>query len=214
MKKIVAILLLVSFMLTASQATEHETFSVSTVKGKKITFKGTNDGLVVEPYQGKIVFLEFWGTWCAPCLMSIPHYVSLQEKYKDKLRIVAIETTPKVDREKLLKFADEPWLQIDQSRINWYLENKAKTPERKASLQKPIQEFKSFIASKKKINYDLIASKDAGIFISYIAQRASWQGYIPFMIVIDGKGDVISIVPGMPNEEDLEKIIQTILSKK
>lgn len=214
MKKIIAALLLASFVLTTAQAAENETFGVSTVKGKKITFKGTEDGLVVEPYQGKIVFLEFWGTWCAPCLMSIPHYVSLQEKYKEQLRIVAIETTPDVSKETLVKFVDEPWAQIDKSRIGWYLENKAKTPERKASLQKPIKDFKSFIASKKKINYDVIAAKDAGMFVSYIAQRASWQGYIPFMIVIDGTGDVVSIVPGMPSEEDLEKIIKTILAKK
>lgn len=212
MKRYITILLLAFITVTSVFAAGNERFSMQTVKGETLEFKGTQEGLEIHPYLGKIVFLEFWGTWCAPCLMSIPHYVSLQERYKEQLRIIAIETTPDVSRQQLAKYVDDPSKHIDSSRIGWYLEHKARTPQRKASLEKPIKELKAFIASKKKINYDVIASKDAGNFIAYIAQRASWQGYIPFMIVIDTKGEVVEIVPGMPNEEDLEKIIKKILS--
>lgn len=34
--------------------------------------------------QGKIVYIDFWGTWCAPCIQEIPSALQLQEKYKDK----------------------------------------------------------------------------------------------------------------------------------
>lgn len=34
--------------------------------------------------EGKIVVIDFWATWCAPCLTEIPHYNSLHEEYADK----------------------------------------------------------------------------------------------------------------------------------
>jgi hypothetical protein len=146
--------------------------------------------------------------------MSIPHYVALQEKYKETLRVVAIETTPENSREMLKAYVNDPATHLDMSRISYYLNHKAKTPEQKASLKKPIATLEAFKASKKKINYDVVAYRDAKDFVAYIAQRAQWQGFLPFMIVIDGKGEVAEIVPGMPTEAYLEGIIKRILAKQ
>lgn len=35
-------------------------------------------------YHGNIVLLDFWATWCPPCLMSIPELVDLNNRYADK----------------------------------------------------------------------------------------------------------------------------------
>ncbi|MCU0469861.1 MAG: TlpA family protein disulfide reductase [Arcicella sp.] len=32
----------------------------------------------------KLTVIDFWATWCKPCLQSIPHLISLQEEYKLK----------------------------------------------------------------------------------------------------------------------------------
>ncbi len=32
--------------------------------------------------HGKVVVLNFWGTWCPPCLMELPHLAELQRKYR------------------------------------------------------------------------------------------------------------------------------------
>ncbi len=39
---------------------------------------------VKEFEPGKVYVLEFWATWCGPCVASMPHIAELQEKYADK----------------------------------------------------------------------------------------------------------------------------------
>jgi thiol-disulfide isomerase/thioredoxin len=34
--------------------------------------------------KGKIVVVDFWATWCGPCLASVPHMNELQKKYADQ----------------------------------------------------------------------------------------------------------------------------------
>ena len=41
--------------------------------------------------RGKVILLNFWGTWCGPCRMELPDFVKLYDKYnKDGLEIVGI----------------------------------------------------------------------------------------------------------------------------
>ena len=68
-----------------------DTFTLNTVDGKTLHVQGTENGLLFKELKGKVVFVEFWGTHCPPCLMSIPHYIDLTKKYGDKMAMVAIE---------------------------------------------------------------------------------------------------------------------------
>ncbi len=97
MKKITLIMLFASLFMVAN-ATDDK-MSVTTTNGNTITIIGTESGLNIEEYKGKIVFLEFFGHKCPPCIRSIPHYKKLQAKYKDKLAIVAIEVQGLNDKE-------------------------------------------------------------------------------------------------------------------
>lgn len=40
-----------------------------------------SDPRPLEDLKGKIVVLDFWATWCGPCIASIPHMNEMQEKY-------------------------------------------------------------------------------------------------------------------------------------
>jgi len=38
----------------------------------------------ISEYDGKVLIVNFWATWCPPCRREIPAFIALQEKYQDK----------------------------------------------------------------------------------------------------------------------------------
>jgi len=95
MKKLLIAALLLSSFFTMSHAAQDENvlaeMSMTDITGKTYKVTGTQNGLDIEGLKGKVIFLEFFGHKCPPCLASIPHLIKLQNKHKDKLAIVAIE---------------------------------------------------------------------------------------------------------------------------
>ena len=62
--------------------------------------------------QGKIVVLDFWATYCPPCLEEIPHLKELQSKYgRENLEIVGLHVGGEDDRPKVPVFVER--LKID-----------------------------------------------------------------------------------------------------
>lgn len=42
--------------------------------------------------KGKIYVVEFWATWCGPCIASMPHLSELQDEYKNKVTFIGVTT--------------------------------------------------------------------------------------------------------------------------
>ncbi len=51
-------------------------FSAATMEGKNVDFPGD--------YAGKIVMLDFWATWCQPCMLEVPGLVEVANEFKDR----------------------------------------------------------------------------------------------------------------------------------
>jgi len=58
--------------------------------------------LTLASYRGKVVLLDFWATYCAPCKSEIPHFVDWQNKYGSQgFQVIGIsmDDSPKAVRE-------------------------------------------------------------------------------------------------------------------
>ena len=67
-------------------------------------------------YKGKVLMLDFWATWCGPCVAELPNVQEAYKKYHDQgFEIVGISLDRAEDRSKLESFIHEkgmPWRQI------------------------------------------------------------------------------------------------------
>lgn len=122
--------------LSSSDLSEYEDYkNVATrLKGIKTTKEGspvptvktlaTLDGTEfdINSLRGKYVLIDFWGVWCGPCVAEMPKVKVFQEKYRDKLVVLGINSGD--TKEKIQKF-------INENGYNWQqlMSDKKNTPD-------------------------------------------------------------------------------------
>ncbi len=67
-------------------------FSMQTLDGYTIT---------KSELEGKVVILDFWATWCPPCLKEFPHFQEVYEKYNDHPDVVFLSINTAWRKEKI-----------------------------------------------------------------------------------------------------------------
>lgn len=90
-----ALTVIFCLLLSLPTGAEARGFVFTDSTGKKLT---------LSDYKGKWVLINFWATWCPPCLKEIPDLVSLYEGRKDVMVIgIAMDYQ---NPQTVLKFAD------------------------------------------------------------------------------------------------------------
>lgn len=61
------------------------TFSLTGLDGDRVSDSDSR-------FEGKVVLIDIWGTWCPPCIDEIPYLIALHNKYREQgLEILSVE---------------------------------------------------------------------------------------------------------------------------
>ncbi|GAA4234606.1 hypothetical protein GCM10022291_14410 [Postechiella marina] len=105
----------VATRIAGTKATK-EGFPVPSIKTN-----ATLDGKAfdIKSLQGKYVLIDFWGLWCSPCVAEMPEVKVFQEKHKDNLVVVGINSGD--TKEKIQAFVEKHgymWQQLLSDKAN------------------------------------------------------------------------------------------------
>lgn len=101
MRKATSLILLTLFLLLPLYAEELKPapdFLIKDLNGQDITLSA---------HQGKVVFLNFWATWCPPCKAEIPGFIEIFEKYKDRGMVIIGISLDSGGENKIREFVEE-----------------------------------------------------------------------------------------------------------
>ena len=86
------IILALALACTSPSAEARTSFMARDINGKIVN---------LEDHRDKIVMINFWATWCAPCQIEMPQLQKLKEKHGDDLMIVSISVDEARDKSKI-----------------------------------------------------------------------------------------------------------------
>jgi peroxiredoxin len=73
-------------------------FSLRTLDGRSIR---------LQDFRGKVVVLDFWATWCKPCVASMPHLSQMQQRYAGRGLVVVGVSMDDLGAADVRRFADD-----------------------------------------------------------------------------------------------------------
>lgn len=57
-----------------------------------VTKDGVTEQTLDPSTTGKVTVINFWGTWCTPCVQELPHFEAIAEEYADQVVVIAIHS--------------------------------------------------------------------------------------------------------------------------
>lgn len=96
MKQLTVILLLLFFCDNAFSQENSKLGKKSSELAFDIILNFEKNNAKLSDFKDKIVIIDFWATWCSPCIESFPHFEKLQNKFPNDLQIITITSDPEV----------------------------------------------------------------------------------------------------------------------
>jgi len=86
----------------------HQSYSAPTTTAEDTLLKdvtGSELQKIIDSYKGeKVVLVNIWATWCAPCVKEFPEIVKLQRNYPDNLKVIFVSADFPQQRDEALNF--------------------------------------------------------------------------------------------------------------
>jgi len=142
---------------------------------------------------GRVYVIEFWATWCGPCIASMPHLAEMQAKYaKQGVQIISISDE---DLETIQAFLKTPVRSAQPD-----ADADAKDSKKEKAEKAPKQTYAQLTST-----YCLTTDPDASVGTDYM--EAAAQNGIPTSFIVGKTGQVEWIGHPMSLDEPLEQIV-------
>lgn len=83
-------------------------------KARNLTLKNQKGELIkLNDLEGKVVFINFWATWCPPCIAEMPNINKLYQQYQDDDQVVFLMISLDRKFETAVKFLDQKGYAFD-----------------------------------------------------------------------------------------------------
>lgn len=95
MKRIISLILLSLSLLSQNSVAAFN-------QAPEINLPGSNGDVILSELKGKVVYVDFWASWCLPCQLSFPWMHDIKRDYADQgFEVIAVN----LDKDKLLAAA-------------------------------------------------------------------------------------------------------------
>lgn len=129
-------------------------------------FDGKNQKL--KDLHGKVVILDFWATYCPPCIEEIPHLNELQAKYgTENLQIIGMHVGGEEDRPKVPEFVERlkisyPLAEPEDALTKFIFSTRSDIPQT-AIFDRRGEMIKKIVGFSEEIKKDLDATVEAAV---------------------------------------------------
>jgi len=130
--------------------------------------------------EGKVYVVEFWATWCGPCIAAFPHISELQKGYGDKVQVVGVNIWDRQQNRSTGEFTE--------SQGDW------------------VQRVSEFVDGQgDKMGYTVALEEDTYMQENWM--RAGGRNGIPSAFIVDGKGKIAWVGHPMQIDAPLEAAV-------
>ncbi len=107
--RVISCILLVAILVTSVVSYWNDSSNIVAEKGTEIgdacygadllvvDENGISDKTINPIESGKITIINFWGTWCTPCVNELPYFDQIATNYKDNVSVIAVHTNMIID---------------------------------------------------------------------------------------------------------------------